>query len=103
LLLPLMPSITIAPTTSTVSRIIQITYRGDDIEVTANKENLFLNRESLLLEIDTSDISLAFVRILVGVKLETLKHRNRHTFTLTKQSKEQMLRCNIIMFYETNM
>ena len=98
-----MSSIIVAPIAYAVSPIIQITYRGDDIEVTTNKENLLLNREFLLLEIDTSDISLAFVRVLVGVKFETLKHRNRHTFTLTKQSKEQMLRCNIIMFRETNM
>lgn len=83
-----MPSITIAPTTSAVSPIIQITYRGDDIEVTTNKENLFLYRELLLLEIYTSDINLNFVWILVGVKFETLKHKKRHTFTLTKQSKE---------------
>jgi hypothetical protein len=83
-----MPSITIAPTTSEVSPIIQITYRGDDIEVTTNKENLFLYIELPLLEIYTSDINLNFVRILVGVKFETLKHKKRHTFTLTKQSKE---------------
>jgi hypothetical protein len=75
-----MPSITIVPTTCAVSRIIQITYRGDDIEVIANKENLFLNREFLLLEIDTSDISLAFVRILVGV-IQVSTCRSNFLFT----------------------
>jgi hypothetical protein len=75
-----MPSITIVPTTCAVSRIIQITYRGDDIEVRANKENLFLNREFLLLEIDTSDISLAFVRILVGV-IQVSTCRSNFLFT----------------------